>query len=346
MGGGALPPRAWPGGSDAPSLDLSGDWRFRLSERADADDGFAEPGFDDAGWATLPVPSHWQLHGHGAPAYTNVVYPFPVDPPHVPTENPTGDYRVGFRLPDGWDAERTVLRFEGADSHLQVWCNGQELGSSTGSRLPAEFDATAALAAAAAPSTCWPSGSSSGRPPATSRTRTCGGCPGSSGRSGCWPARPGRSRTASSTPATTTRTGAGTLRVDADVPARAQRARAGGRRGRRGDGRAAGRRALVGRDAPAVRRPAGHRRRAGRPADRLPHRRRRRRGADRQRPPDPVPRGQPARVPSRPGPGRARGGHAGRRAADEAPQPQRRPDQPLPAPPAVPRAVRRATGCT
>jgi beta-galactosidase len=147
MGGGALPPRAWPGGSDAPSLDLSGDWRFRLSERADADDGFAEPGYDDAGWATLPVPSHWQLHGHGAPAYTNVVYPFPVDPPHVPTENPTGDYRVGFRLPDGWDAERTVLRFEGADSHLQVWCDGQELGSSTGSRLPAEFDATTALAA-------------------------------------------------------------------------------------------------------------------------------------------------------------------------------------------------------
>ena len=57
LGAGALPPRAWPGGSDAPSLDLSGDWRFRLSERADVDDGFAEPGFDDAGWATLPVPS-------------------------------------------------------------------------------------------------------------------------------------------------------------------------------------------------------------------------------------------------------------------------------------------------
>jgi beta-galactosidase len=146
LGAGGLAPRAW-FGSDAPSLDLSGDWRFRLSPRADADPGFADPTFDDSGWATLPVPSHWQLHGYGAPAYTNVVYPFPVDPPHVPTENPTGDYRVRFRLPDGWDAERTVLRFEGADSVLQVWCDGQELGTSTGSRLPAEFDATAALAA-------------------------------------------------------------------------------------------------------------------------------------------------------------------------------------------------------
>ena len=146
LGAGALPARAW-GRSDAPSLDLSGDWRFRLSPRAGADEGFTDPGFDDGGWATLPVPSHWQLHGYGAPAYTNVLYPFPVDPPHVPTENPTGDYRVRFRLPDGWDAERTVLRFEGADSHLQVWVDGQELGSATGSRLPAEFDATAALAA-------------------------------------------------------------------------------------------------------------------------------------------------------------------------------------------------------
>jgi beta-galactosidase len=140
----ARPARAWPE-SDAPSLDLSGTWRFRLSPRADADDGFADPGLDDGDWDRLPVPSHWQLHGHGAPAYTNVAYPFPVDPPRVPTENPTGDYRTRFRLPEGWDAERTVLRFEGVDSFLRVWCNGRELGSSGGSRLPLELDVTAAL---------------------------------------------------------------------------------------------------------------------------------------------------------------------------------------------------------
>ena len=102
MSAGALPPRAWPD-SDAPSLDLSGAWRFRLSPRADGDPGFADPGFDDRGWDLLPVPSHWQLHGYGAPAYTNVAYPFPVDPPHVPSDNPTGDYRVAFRLPPGWE---------------------------------------------------------------------------------------------------------------------------------------------------------------------------------------------------------------------------------------------------
>ena len=113
-GSGRLDPRAALR-SDAPSLDLNGTWRFRLSPTAGAAEDFAAPGFDDAGWDELPVPSHWQLHGHGAPAYTNVVYPFPVDPPHVPDENPTGDYRARFDLPDGWTAA-AVLRFEGVDS--------------------------------------------------------------------------------------------------------------------------------------------------------------------------------------------------------------------------------------
>ncbi|MFE3448750.1 glycoside hydrolase family 2 TIM barrel-domain containing protein [Nonomuraea sp. NPDC059194] len=137
-GAGRLDPRAALH-SDAPSIDLNGDWRFRLSATADAPDDFAAPDFDDAAWDTLPVPSHWPLHGYGRPAYTNVAFPFPVDPPYVPDENPTGDYRREFDLPDGWSGGR--LRFEGVDSCAKVWLNGHELGFTTGSRLPVEFDA-------------------------------------------------------------------------------------------------------------------------------------------------------------------------------------------------------------
>ncbi|HEY0237343.1 MAG TPA: beta-galactosidase, partial [Friedmanniella sp.] len=91
------PARAWVA-TDAPSLSLDGDWRFRWSASpVGLDSTFADPAFDDAGWDTLPVPSHWVLHGdpsgerrYGAPIYTNVQFPFPLDPPHVPDENPTG----------------------------------------------------------------------------------------------------------------------------------------------------------------------------------------------------------------------------------------------------------------
>ena len=138
----ALPPRAAVA-SDAPRLDLSGLWRFDLAPTvAEAPSGFADPGFDDSGWAQLPVPAHWQLHGYGAPAYTNVSYPFPIDPPHVPTENPTGSYRRTVAVPDTWAGQRAVLRFEGVDSCFAVWVNGQEVGTAQGSRLPSEFDVT------------------------------------------------------------------------------------------------------------------------------------------------------------------------------------------------------------
>ena len=133
--------------SDAPTLDLSGSWRFRYAETADGPSDFAAPDHDASSWATLPVPAHWQLHGYGRPAYTNVRYPFPVEPPFVPDANPTGDYRHTFRVPAGFlpDGSRAVLRFEGVDSAARVWLNGAEVGRTVGSRLPAEFDVTEQL---------------------------------------------------------------------------------------------------------------------------------------------------------------------------------------------------------
>ncbi|MGP4004380.1 glycoside hydrolase family 2 TIM barrel-domain containing protein [Streptomyces sp. 8N706] len=136
---GTLPPRSWYATSDAARLSLNGPWRFRLSPTATSDDAsFARPDFDDSGWDQLPVPAHWVLHGHGSPAYTNTAYPFPVDPPHLPAENPTGDHRCVFDLPQPWDGGAT-LRFDGVESCARVWLNGQELGTFKGSRLPHEF---------------------------------------------------------------------------------------------------------------------------------------------------------------------------------------------------------------
>ncbi|MEV3939182.1 sugar-binding domain-containing protein, partial [Glycomyces sp. NPDC049804] len=136
--------------SDAPELSLDGDWLFHwCAGLHDLTEGFEAPGFDASGWATLAVPSMWQMTDldgdapYGKPQYTNIHYPFPVDPPRVPEANPTGEYRRTFELPAGWpDDGRAVLRFEGVDSAFAVWLNGVRLGDGKGSRLPTEFDAT------------------------------------------------------------------------------------------------------------------------------------------------------------------------------------------------------------
>lgn len=133
--------------STAPRVELAGPWRFRLAAGLrDLTAGFESPDFDDRAWETIGVPSCWQMTGipgsprYGAPAYTNVSYPFPVDPPRVPDDNPTGEYRREFTLPADWPLTGTLLRFEGVDSCFAVWLNGEPVGNGKGSRLPTEFD--------------------------------------------------------------------------------------------------------------------------------------------------------------------------------------------------------------
>ncbi|HEV7300079.1 MAG TPA: glycoside hydrolase family 2 TIM barrel-domain containing protein [Tepidisphaeraceae bacterium] len=130
-------------GATASFLLLNGVWKFDYAPTpVEAPQGFESESYDDSAWYDLPVPSCWQLHGYGRPHYTNVQYPIPVDPPRVPTENPTGSYRRSFTLGDDARDRRHVLRFEGVDSAFYVYVNGKSVGFSKGSRLPSEFDVT------------------------------------------------------------------------------------------------------------------------------------------------------------------------------------------------------------
>ncbi|XP_050381024.1 uncharacterized protein LOC126798186 isoform X2 [Argentina anserina] len=91
---------------------------------------------------SIEVPSNWQMHGFDRPIYTNVVYPFPLDPPFVPVDNPTGCYRTEFVIPEEWKGRRILLHFEAVDSAFCAWINGVPVGYSQDSRLPAEFEIT------------------------------------------------------------------------------------------------------------------------------------------------------------------------------------------------------------
>jgi len=125
---------------------LNGTWKFHHADPpALAPDGFQEESYDVDGWDDMPVPCSWQMRGYDRPHYTNVQYPFPVDPPRVPAENPTGSYRRDFFVPEEWSGRGVILRFEGVDSAFYVWVNGDQAGYSQGSRIPAEFDVTACV---------------------------------------------------------------------------------------------------------------------------------------------------------------------------------------------------------
>ena len=130
-----LAPRSYyiPGGRSQ-HLDLNGIWDFAFFHRdIDVPETISH-------WDTIPVPSCWQLHGWEDPNYTNINYPYPVDIPYVPDDNPCGVYQREFQLDALWG--KVYFVFEGVASCAFLYINGQEVGFSQGSHLPAEFDIT------------------------------------------------------------------------------------------------------------------------------------------------------------------------------------------------------------
>lgn len=150
---GALSPARAYLADDPGQMSLDGRWAFTY-HRVDPNPGVnpeeAYPSPHVSSEETIDVPCHWVLRGNGrwgAPAYTNVDFPFPVDPPFPPEDNPVGDYSRRFTCPKSWLSQggQIRLRFEGVESQIIVWVNGQWIGMARGSRLAHEFDVTQML---------------------------------------------------------------------------------------------------------------------------------------------------------------------------------------------------------
>ena len=91
---------------------------------------------------TIPVPGAWQFNGWDDHQYTNINYPFPFDPPHVPHNNPAGAYRHVFTYREDPAVPQAHLVFEGVDSCFYVWVNGQYVGYSQVTHAQSAFDVT------------------------------------------------------------------------------------------------------------------------------------------------------------------------------------------------------------
>ena len=128
-------------GQSAFFRSLCGEWDFRyyrsVTELCDLDAPSEEK---------LTVPMNWQValgRGYDVPNYTNINYPYPVEPPHVPDQNPCGVYSRTVWL-DRRDlcGRQVYINFEGVDSCFYLWVNGRFAAYSQVSHMTSEIDIT------------------------------------------------------------------------------------------------------------------------------------------------------------------------------------------------------------
>ncbi len=126
---------------------LCGKWNFKyFNSINDLDEDFTAEDYDicDCGcFDEIDVPRNWQTvldAGYDVPNYTNIRYPFPYDPPHIPDDNPCGVYIRDFYLSESFADRHVYLNFEGVDAGYYVYLNGEFVGYSTVSHAVSEFD--------------------------------------------------------------------------------------------------------------------------------------------------------------------------------------------------------------
>lgn len=130
---------------------LCGDWKFCFfNSFEDVDACVFAADYDTRALPEYPVPSCFQLYDNGkydSPLYSNLMYPFPTDPPHVPDKNPCALYIKEFEADEKMLMRDTVITFEGVSSCFYLYVNGEFVGYSQVSHSTSEFDITGHIVA-------------------------------------------------------------------------------------------------------------------------------------------------------------------------------------------------------
>ena len=125
---------------------LSGVWYFAWANNLKSvPQNFESPNFDCRSWQTIRVPAHIQTEGYGKPHYTNTTYPWDgrevIHQGEIPKrDNPVACYVKYFSAPADW--KNVFISFQGAESAVAVWLNGDFVGYGEDSFTPSDFDLT------------------------------------------------------------------------------------------------------------------------------------------------------------------------------------------------------------
>jgi len=127
-------------------ISLCGDWNFIFCKSEKYLPDFLSPDFSTEGSDKITVPKSWQMElnkGYDVPNYTNINYPFPVDPPHVPDENPVGLYVRDFYFEKSkYEGKEVYINFEGVDSCFYLFINDKFCAYSQVSHMTSEVNIT------------------------------------------------------------------------------------------------------------------------------------------------------------------------------------------------------------
>lgn len=125
---------------------LDGEWQFAFANNPDLIiPDFWKEEYDSSGWDSIKVPLSIQLQGYDSLQYVDTQYPWDgheeVPQGQIPKEyNPTGMYIRRFEIDYIEETGRYVISFDGAESAVAVWLNGNFVGYAEDSFTPSEFD--------------------------------------------------------------------------------------------------------------------------------------------------------------------------------------------------------------
>ncbi|MBQ8743425.1 MAG: DUF4981 domain-containing protein [Clostridia bacterium] len=131
-------------------ISLCGDWDFKYYESYHNMDDFLCDSFTTDGFDKMSVPRSWQTvfgKGYDKPAYINLGYAFPIDPPNIPTDIPCGLYCRELYVSEDILDKEIYINFEGVDSCFYLFVNGQFAGYSSVSHMTSEINITRLLRA-------------------------------------------------------------------------------------------------------------------------------------------------------------------------------------------------------